>query len=279
MKLFYRISVLSLFILSGIFFFQAQDFTPKYDDNNPLIDQPTREAASHWDAFQHDGEYDVITDAQGFDNFDAGISFAEQWLTTDPNNPLRLFFGVNGASAPQDAYNSTNGGLNWALVQPVYTGGPCCDPMSAYDNSGNLYYGSGVNGQYIYKSTDNGNTWGSGVLSVSGNDRNTLAADQTTGPFAGYLYAAITPGNFARSINGNASWTTTFSSSNTVPGTMIAVGPNGSTNGGCVIYVTNTGSTVPVTYNFHRSTDGGATFTANVSTISDAGYVGTLNSV
>ena len=57
---------------------------------------------------------------------------------------------------------------------------------------------------------------------------------------------------------------------------MIAVGPNGATQGGCVMYVTNTGTTANVTYTFHRSLDGGATFSV-MSSQTVAGYVGTLN--
>lgn len=274
----YKILFLIIFASAGIFLFQAQDFNGhKFNDNNPLIDQPTQEALSHWDAFRHDGELDVITDAQGFDNYEIGLDFAEQVVVTNPNNPLWIFTGVN--ASPQNAYWSTNGGMNWTLNNPGYPGGTCCDPWAAYTYNGTLIYGSGVSGQYVYISSNNGQTWTSPVLSVSGNDRNTLAADQTNGPYSNYAYAAITPGNFARSTNAGTSWTTTFSSSNFVPGVMIAVGPNGGTEGGCVIYVTNTGSTVPCIYNFHRSTDGGASFTANVSSISDAGYVGTLNSV
>ncbi len=278
MKNFTKIFALCLVIVTGIFIFQAQDFNGyRFDDNNPLIDQPTREAFSHFNAQQHDGQNDVITDALGYDNFDIGIDFAEQHATQNPNNPLWLFVSSN--ASPQNAYWTTNGGTNWTLNNPSYHGSTCCDPWSAYLSNGKLIYGSGVSGQYVYTSTNNGQTWTAPVLSVSGNDRNTLAAEETgTGPYANYVYAAITPGNFARSTDQGVSWATTFSSSNTVPGTMIAVGPNGSTNGGCVIYVTNTGSTVPCIYNFHRSTNGGASFTANVSSLSDAGYVGTLNS-
>ncbi len=279
MKNFTKILLLCFIATAGVLLFQAQDYNGYNfsDDNNPLRDKPTRDAYLKYLQMQLDqGETDaIVTDALGYDNSFIGVDFAEQMGSTDPNNPLRLFYGANGS--PQNAWNSTNGGLNWALVQPSYASGTCCDPWSAYDNNGNLFYASGVNGQYVYKSTNNGNTWSAGVLSVSGNDRNTLAADQTTGPYGGYLYAAETPGSFARSTNSNVSWTTTFSSSNTIPGTMIAVGPNGSTDGGCVIYVTNTGSTAACQYNFHRSLDGGATFTANVSNLNVAGYVGTLN--
>ena len=280
MKNFSRILLLLAAVTSGVLLFQAQEFqTYKFEDNNPYLDQPTRESYSHFHASYQDGnQQDIITDNLGFDNHNVGVDFAEMQAVTNPLNPLDIFFGVNGS--PQNAWNTTNGGLNWTLNQPSYQSGTCCDPWSAYLANGTLLYGSGVSGQYIYRSTTNGNSWTSPVLSVSGNDRNTLAAEETgTGPFASYVYAAITPGNFARSTNEGVSWTTTYSSSNTVPGVMIAVGPNGSTNGGCVILVTNTGSSANVTYNFHRSTNGGASGSFTVmSSLTVAGYVGTLNS-
>ncbi len=103
--------------------------------------------------------------------------------------------------------------------------------------------------------------WSAAILSVSGNDRNHVSAEYTgTGPYANYVYAAMTPGNFARSTDAGLTWTTTYTPSNALPGCYIAVGPNGTTNGGCVIYVTNTGSDLSRTYNFHRSTNGGANF-------------------
>lgn len=279
MKNFTKILFLCFTIITGILIFQAQDFSGrKYDDNNPYIDQPTLEAYSHISGMHDDGNLDVITDGQGFDNFEIGIDFAEQHATQNPLNPLQMFVSVNGSGSPQNAYWTTNGGLNWTLNNPAYPGGTCCDPWAAYLSNGTLIYGSGVSNQYVYRSTNNGQTWTAPIFSVSGNDRNTLAAEESgTGPYASYVYAAITPGNFSRSTDQGLTWTQTYTSSNTVPGTMIAVGPNGTTNGGCVIYVTNTGSTQAVNYTFHRSTDGGANFSV-MSALNVAGYVGTLNS-
>ncbi|MCB0725475.1 MAG: T9SS type A sorting domain-containing protein [Ignavibacteriae bacterium] len=273
----FRSLLLVVVVVGGIIVLQGQgeDDYWIFNDNDPYLDQPTREAYEHYLHMQHDGNLDVITDANGYDNFDMGVDFAEQNMTSNPRNPKWIFFGVNGS--PQNARNTTNG-HDWVSFNPSYPGGTCCDPWSGYDSNGVLYYGSGVSGQYVYKSTTNGNNWTSPVLSVSGNDRNTLAVDQTNGPYGGYVYAAITPGNFARSTNGGTSWTTTYSSSNTIPGVMIAVGPNGSVQGGTVLYVTNTGSTAACVYNFHYSTDGGATFN-NGASLNVAGYSGTLNSV
>ena len=246
-----------------------------YDESDPNIDRVTREAFSHVVA-QTDEDLDIITDANGFDNFEIGVDFAEQMLVSNPRNPLNMQFGVN-SSAGQNAYYTTDG-YNWTSSNPSYHASTCCDPWSAFDSLGRLTYGSGVSGQYIYRSSNGGATYGPPILSVSGNDRNTLAADQTNGPYSNYLYAAITPGNFSRSINNGLNWTQTYAPSNTIPGTMIAVGPNGNTQGGCVMYVTNTGSTQNVTYTFHRSLDGGQTFSVR-SSLAVAGYVGTLNSV
>lgn len=276
--------ILTIFCIVGMEIFQGQKIPISvnqnifnYDENDPYIDRPTREALSH--VVENDGsELDIITDGNGFDNFEIGVDFAEQMLVSNPLNPLNMQFGVNNSTTGQNAYYTTNG-HDWTQSNPSYHSSICCDPWSAWDGLGQLVYGSGVTGQYVYRSSNGGATYGPAILSVNGNDRNTIAAEQTgTGPFANYLYAAITPGNFSRSLNGGINWTTTYSPSNTIPGTMIAVGPNGVTNGGCVIYVTNTGSTQACVYTFHRSLDGGATFTVR-SSLNVAGYVGTLNSV
>lgn len=277
MKNITKIVLLCFFVTAGVLLFQAQDFIGRnYDDNNPNIDQPTWEYMNHPRALEQDGNLDVITDVDGFDNHNIGIDYAEQHVSTNPLNPLQIFVGANGpGSPPQFARNTMDGGLTWTLNQPSYPAGTCCDPWSAYLANGTLVYASGVSNQYIYLSTTNGNSWTAPIFSVSGNDRNTVAAEMSgTGPYANYLYAAITPGNFSRSTDMGLNWTQTYSYSNTVPGTMIAVGPNGSTNGGCVMYVTNSGQSYAVNYTFHRSTDGGATFSV-VSALNVAGYVGT----
>lgn len=274
--------VILVMIMGGFILLQGQGEKDSwiFNDEDPLLDRPTKESFELSQHMHHDGGPDVITDASGFDNFNIGVSNAEQQAVTNPRNPKWIFFGANSNSAAaQDAYNTTNG-HDWQEVNPAYHPSTCCDPWSAYDSNGVLYYGSGVNGQYIYKSTNNGNTWGPAILSVAGVDRNTLAVDQSAGPYGGYLYAAITgsgsTGPLTRSTNGGTTWTQTYTASNNIPGVMIAVGPNGATQGGCVMYVTNTGTSSNVTYAFHRSTNGGANFT-QVSTLNVAGYVGTLN--
>ena len=274
-----KIRVWGVLVLLTVVFFIFQGNIPSghvFHDDDPLLDQPTREVYEHFVPPSQQQQPDIITSSDGYDNFNIAIDYCEMWAVTNPQNPNWIFYGVNGS--PQNAWNTTNGGLNWTLHQPSYPGGTCCDPWAVYLSTGTLVYGSGVSGQYVYRSTNNGNTWTSPVLSVSGNDRNTLGAELTgTGPYANYVFAAETPGNFARSTNEGASWTQTYSYSNTIPGVMIAVGPNGSTNGGCVIYVTNSGSSYNVTYTFHRSTNGGTSF-QTMSSLTVAGYSGTYNS-
>ncbi|MEO8666255.1 MAG: hypothetical protein ABI462_12250, partial [Ignavibacteria bacterium] len=238
-----------------------------YDESDPYIDRPTRESYSHV-IEGTDEDLDIITDVNGFDNFEIGIDNMEQMLVSNPTNPLNMQFGVNGGTAGQNAYYTTDG-YNWTLSNPAYPPTTCCDPWSAFDSLGRLVYGSGVSGQYVYRSADGGATYGPAILSVNGVDRNTIAADQTNGPFTNYLYAAITTGaslgQFARSLDNGVTWANTYSSANSVPGVMIAVGPNGATQGGCVMYVTNTGTSENVTYTFHRSLNGGATFSVRSS--------------
>lgn len=262
--------LLLFFVVAGVLLFQAQIPGHNFDDNNPNIEQPTRESFSHFNP--NAGNYPDIVTLGDFDNFDVGIDNYEQYGSSNPINPLWIFFGAN--ASPQNARGTTNGGLNWYLSNPSYPGGTCCDPWAAHTGSGILIYASGVNGQYVYRSTNNGQTWGAPVLSVSGNDRNHVSAEYTgNGPYANYVYAAMTPGNFGRSTDAGLTWATTFTPSNSLPGCYIAVGPNGSTDGGCVMYVTNTGSDLSRTYNFYRSTNGGANFTL-ASSQQFAGIVG-----
>ncbi|NUM60840.1 MAG: T9SS type A sorting domain-containing protein [Ignavibacteriaceae bacterium] len=132
-----------------------------------------------------------------------------------------------------------------------------------------------VTGCRVIRSTDNGATWTTGVVAVAGQDKNWMVADQTSGPNSGNIYTGMTPGNFARSTNLGASWTTTntFSTQN-LPGFMICIGPNGSTDGGNVFVVTNSGSAFASTYTFYLSTNGGLNFTLK-SAQNFSNYVGT----
>lgn len=272
----YKLTLPFLLTLSvlGILLLTAQNQENPIDDNDTRYERPTQESRTVFIPPRSDQP--MVVTVNNFDNFDIGVDYFEQYGSSNPLNPLWLFFGVNASSIPQNARATTNGGLNWYLNNPNYPGGTCCDPWATHTGSGVLIYASGVTGQYIYRSTNNGLNWSAPILSVSGNDRNHVSAEYTgNGPYANYVYAAMTPGNFARSTDAGLTFTTTFSPSNALPGCYIAVGPNGAVDGGCVMYVTNTGTDAGGRiYNFYRSTNGGANFTLMSSQTGWAGYVG-----
>lgn len=255
------IMLFSLLIISGSLFAQG---------DNPLIDA----VPSEWvpSNYHSDSELDVIT-INGFDDFNLGVDFAEPHVTQNPLNPLQYFgaYNINGAWRTSD-------GHNWTSSVPNFGTSVNGDPVTTYDGAGNLYYESmfgGVTGCKVMRSTDNGLTWSAAVTSVSGNDKNWIAADQTSGPNSGFVYTAMTPGNFARTTNLGVTWTTTTSfGTQSLPGIMVCIGPNGATDGGVVYVVTNSGSAFASTYTFYASTNGGLNFTLK-SAQNFSNYVGT----
>jgi photosystem II stability/assembly factor-like uncharacterized protein len=265
-----KLSVIIFIILfSGINF--AQD-NPNVDNTFNLIPQPSVPPNSPLGR-------DVITSAEGFDNFYLGIDFAEPHLSSNPNNSSEYFYAAN-----TNATHYTYDGIEWFFQSPSFGFSMAGDPVTAYDSLGNLYYenmydvGGTILGCKVMKSTDNGATWSVALTSVVGNDKNWLAADQTSGPYANYVYATMTPGNFSRTTDLGNTWVQTWSfSTQTLPGMMVAVGPNkvgGDVPGGAVYVVTNSGNTFSPVYTFYLSTNGGQTFVQKSAQVF-ANYVGT----
>ena len=262
-------------------FFSSYLLNAQIDD--PLTDHVPIEYIKYLSTQPIEGQEAVITDAQGYDNFNLGVAFAEPHLVQNPRNPLQYFASFNTNTAYR-----TNDAFNWLTNMPSFGTSVNGDPVNAYDSLGNLYYESmfgGITGCKVIKSTDNGTTWSASVTSVSGRDKNWIAADQTSGPYANYIYTTMTGpstgsvGNFARSTNFGATWTQTDTfNTQVLPGMMVAVGPNvlGGSNisGGCVYVVTNSGSSFASTYSFYVSTDGGLNFTLK-SAQNFSNYVGT----
>jgi hypothetical protein len=219
----------------------------------------------------------VIT-VNNWDNFNLGVDFAENNMAENPNTPSWYFTAYN-----TNAAHHTEDGLSWANSTPSFGQTMQGDPVVAYDSLGNLFYenmygSAGIVGCMVLKSTTNGATWGTAVNAISGNDKNWIACDQTSGPYANYVYTTMTNngvGNFARSIDHGATFQSTFApTTQSLPGMMVAVGPNGNIQGGNVYVVTNSGSSFASTYTFYRSTNGGANFT-QMSAQNFSGYVGT----
>jgi PKD repeat protein len=220
----------------------------------------------------------TVVTVDGYDNYFLGVDFAEGHISEDPTSPGKYFvaFNIDDTHYTLDGHDWTDPSISWGGYNMRG------DPVTAYDGDGNLYYenmyGSSIQGCVLVKSTDNGQTWGSPVVAISGNDKNWLAADQTDGPYANYIYSVMTnsgSGNFTRSTDGGSSFSTTFTpSTQSLPGMMVCVGAWGGVDGGAVYVVTNSGNSFSSTYTFYQSLDGGATFTLK-SQEQFAGYVGT----
>ncbi len=219
----------------------------------------------------------TVVTVDGYDNFYLGVDFAEGHISEDPTDLGKYFVAMN--------INDTHLTLDGHDWDDIYVSFPGYnvrgDVLTAYDADGNLYYeqmyGSSILGCVVVKSTDNGQTWGSPVVAIAGNDKNWMCADMTQGPYSNYIYTVMTnsgSGNFARSTNQGQSFQTTFSpGTQSLPGMMVCIGAWNNTDGGAVYVVTNSGSSFQSLYTFYQSLDGGATFTLK-SQQQFAGYVG-----
>ncbi|MBE0646902.1 MAG: T9SS type A sorting domain-containing protein [Bacteroidales bacterium] len=225
---------------------------------------------------QTDAILSSVVTIGNYDNFSLGVDFAEGNIAENPAMPSWYFaaFNTNGTHHTED-------GIAWAINNPSFGVSVQGDPVQSYDSLGNLFYENmygNITGCKVVVSTDNGATWSTAVTAIAGVDKNWLAADQTAGPYANYVYTTMTRnggGNFARSMDHGLSWTTTFQpSTQSLPGMMVAVGPHLNIQGGAVYVVTNGGNAFASNYTFYRSLDGGATF-SNMSSQFFSGYVGT----
>ncbi len=267
MKLFTYLSMLVLLLTATPIFAQYDD-----DPNLDQIPRFLRENPPRTDAMP---TASVIT-IGNWDNFNLGIDFAENNVATNPLIPTWFFLAYN----TNGTHHSENG-WDWAINNPNFGASMAGDPVAVYDSLGNLFYENmygNITGCKVIKSTTNGASWGTAVNAILGNDKNWLAADQTSGPYANYVYTTMTngsSGNFARSIDHGTSFqnTATMSTQN-LPGMMVCVGPNGDIQGGSVYVVTNSGSSFSSNYTFYKSNDGGASFT-NLGNQQFSGYVGT----
>jgi hypothetical protein len=245
-----------LFLLMAVNQLYAQ-----YQEDNPNLDQIPRYLRERV-AVSSDSPLSSVVTIGNWDNFSLGVDFAENNMAENPNNPPWYFTAYN-YNAP---YNTQNG-LDWFNNTASFGTTVQGDPVVAYDSIGNLYYenmSGNITGCTVIKSTDNGNTWGSPVAAISGSDKNWLACDQTSGPYANYVYSTMSNngvGNFTRSLDNGATFNSTFApTTQLLPGMMVAVGPEGNIQGGAVYVVTNSGTAFNAIYTFYRSNDGGATF-------------------
>lgn len=267
--------ILSVF---SLFIFQASEPVNNGYVDDPNLDQIPQELLHQAKIPKLPGAMTLVT-VGDYDNWDLGVDFAEGMVSHNPQNVLWNFSAFN----TNNAHYSMNGHEPWTTTYPGFPNS-AGDPWTAYDSLGNLYYEtmkSPVTGCWVGKSTNNGQSWlFLNVTAVNGADKNAIQCDQTSGPYRNYVYTVMTGAglvnlNFSRSIDGGNTWTQTYTATpHNLPGGMIAVGPNGSTQGGTVIVASYSGSNSAGTYTFHRSDNGGATFTV-VSSISGIGIIGT----
>jgi len=268
-KLFLMSLVLVLFgiAISEITFSQSTDPNRDY----PVYIRPTLAPSIY-----SPGAVVTIDD---YDNWQIGTDFAEVGMAGNPLNPMNFAAAWNNLSATYGAYSYyTLNGLDWlASTQPTWGASANGDPVMTFDGAGNLYFDNmvgGVTGTKVAKSVNGGINYSNVAPAGTGNDKNWLAAVQTGGPYANYIYQCMTPGNVKRSTDLGLTFSQVATFSNTLPGMMCAVGPNGTTNGGAAYVVTHTGSSLAATYTFYCSTDGGTTWVMK-SAQNFAGYVGT----
>jgi subtilisin-like proprotein convertase family protein len=196
---------------------------------------------------------------------------AETAVAINPTNRDRVIAGSNGPGGGQKMWVSSNGGETWtqAGALPTTFGSICCDPAIAWTADGataftaTLAACTNLCNVVVYKSTDQGVTWGSAVrLSTGGqSDKEYIHIDTfPTSPHTGKIYVAWHDFNtqrFARSTDNGA----TFSTPITIDGANQGIGSDlTSDKNGNVYYIypaTNL-STIRVA----KSTDGGATFGA-----------------
>ncbi|MCX6162781.1 MAG: T9SS type A sorting domain-containing protein [Ignavibacteriae bacterium] len=267
-----------LFLVIAVIAFLTIEQTNSIGQQDPNRDYPVYIRPVLAPSLYSPGAVVTIDD---YDNWQIGTDFAEVGLAGNPLNPTNFSAAWNNLSTAYGAYlYYTLNGIDWfASSQPVWTS-MWGDPVVTSDGLGNFYFdnmygvGSSPTNTKVAKSTNGGQTWPSVVTAGTGNDKNWIAAVQTGGPYANYIFQVMTPGNIKRSTDLGATFTQVASYSNTLPGAMVCIGPNGATNGGAVYVVTHTGSSTAATYNFYCSTDGGTTWVLKSSQYF-AGYIGT----
>ena len=272
-KILFFLILATVFIVAS-FVYLNRDTTAQTED--PIVDQVQLENVNTV-PYVVSVPDNAVTNEQGYDNFYLGVDQAECHISVNPQNPIQFFCAFN-----TNATHYTINGLDWYSNNPSIAS-PRGDVVTAYDSLGrvyleNMYGSSSILGTQVARSDNNGQSWLGVVYANSGYDKNWLAADQTGGPYANYVYTTMSSSggvNFGRSTNRGVSFTAAyFFSYYPLPGSMPCVGPNGGIQGGVVYVVINSGSTFAPSYIFNKSTNGGASFSV-VSVQNWANYVGT----
>lgn len=253
--------ILFLIIVGGAISIGLRDQLGGWNDDPNLDQIPAKYREQIQSHIQDFPAAVIITDTAGYDEYHLGNAFAEPHMSMNPTDPRQIFAAYN----TNTTYRTLDG-INWENVNPSIPSA-AGDPVTAFDSLGRLYYdnmfqpGTDIVGTKLAYSDNNGTQWLGIVDANIGYDKNWIAADQSAGPYSNYVYGVMSGGNIVRSTNRGQSFSHTGFFTNTLPGMMVAVGPNGNIQGGNVHIVTGTGNSITPTWQFHKSTDGGASFT------------------
>lgn len=173
-----------------------------------------------------------------------GDAANEPSLAIDPTDSSRMVIGwrqfdtVNNNFRQAGYAYSIDGGQSWTFPGVIDPGVFRSDPVLSSDAEGNFYYNSlTVNGSdflcTVFKSTDGGATWDSGIF-ARGGDKQWMIIDKTGGAGRGHIYAYWTqsfsicfPGFFTRSTNNAASFEDCVEIPNQPFWGTLAIGPEG----------------------------------------------------
>ncbi|HMQ68107.1 MAG TPA: T9SS type A sorting domain-containing protein [Ignavibacteria bacterium] len=211
---------------------------------------------------------DPVT-VSGYDNFRLGTDFGEPSIATNPRDPNNSIcaFNINN-------YYYTLNGHDWIKVGVSFPGFSVLgDPVVTFDSIGNafyvqLYQNGGTYGICVARSTNKGvsfsSTYNVASTTVGLSDKEWIAADITNGPNSNNLYVVwrqfgSSGMRAVRSTDGGATWSSPLTYTGG-QGAYVAVGPDGSIQGGSVYNASLNGSTILV----GRSTDAGQTYSAMV---------------
>ncbi len=188
----------------------------------------------------------------------------ETSIKYNPVNPQIVIAGSNGPGGQSQNY-STDGGVTWLSAGTLP--GTCCDPAMEWSADGTVAYAatlpsSGGLRAGLFRSTNNGQTWGSVIVVSSGSsDKEWIHVDKS--PSSAYLenvYLTWHQSNtmfFSRSTDKGLTWSAPIS----FPTAAKGIGSDITTDSAGNIYYIwpSSGSTTKNIY-MVKSTDGGATF-------------------
>jgi len=219
-----------------------------------------------------------------------GTNSTQSELSIDihPLNANIMFAGANATNWPYSTiygtgvYWTTNGGTTWGGAnnpQPLFGSTNYGDPSSAIGTNGYFYEGyiTLAGGMGVAKSTNNGATWTTSIVSaLSSDDKNHLMVDKKVGsPYENRVYNTWTDFNgganndqivFKSSTDFGATWGTlinlsaSLSPGSHAQGCNVQTGPNGEVYVTFAIYDASWTDGEDA-IGFAKSTDGGTTWT------------------